>query len=89
MDYKLIREPQVLSLTGLSKTTRWRLERDGKFPKKRQLSANTVAWMFSEIEAWIQTRDIVETKVSDKVTNKVTDKIVNKVTEEIANNVIK
>ena len=62
-DLKFLREPQVFALTGLSKSTRWRLEKDGRFPKKRQLSAKSVGWLATEIEEWIQTRAIVKTEV--------------------------
>ena len=60
---KFLREPQVSALTGLSKSTRWRLEKDGRFPKKRQLSAKSVGWLATEIEDWIQTRTIVKAGV--------------------------
>jgi prophage regulatory protein len=59
---KFLREPQVYALTGLSKSTRWRLEKEGRFPKKRQLSAKSVGWLAQEIEEWIQTRNIIKTK---------------------------
>ena len=61
-DLKFLREPQVSVLTGLSKSTRWRLEKCGEFPKKRQLSAKSVGWLASEVEEWIQTRAIVKTE---------------------------
>ena len=31
----------------------WRLERDGKFPKRIRIGPNRVAWRLSEILAWI------------------------------------
>ncbi len=37
----------------LSIVSLWRLEREGKFPKRFNLSANRVAWLASEIDAWI------------------------------------
>ena len=52
--FKFLREPQVARLTGLSKSTRWRLERLGVFPKRRQLSMKAVGWLASEIEDWIR-----------------------------------
>jgi prophage regulatory protein len=51
-----IREPEVKRLTGLSRTTRWRLERKGEFPQRRQLSENAVGWLDSEISLWIASR---------------------------------
>lgn len=63
-NFKFLREPQVFALTGLSKSTRWRLENNGDFPKKRQLSTKSVGWLASEIEEWIQTRGIVKTNAA-------------------------
>ena len=53
---RFIREAEVQRITGLSRTTRWRLEREGKFPSRRQLSDNAVAWLESEIRAWRASR---------------------------------
>ena len=51
---RFIREPEVARITGLSRTTRWRLERAGKFPRRRRISANAVGWLASEIRAWME-----------------------------------
>jgi prophage regulatory protein len=53
---RYLREPQLLELTKLSKTTRWRLEKKGLFPRKRQLSPNAVGWIEAEIQTWLSTR---------------------------------
>lgn len=55
-----LREPQVFERTKLSRSTRWRLERDGKFPKRRRLSANAVGWLASEIENWMTSRELAK-----------------------------
>jgi prophage regulatory protein len=60
--YQFLREPQVAVTTGLSRSTRWRLEKAGKFPKRRQLSAKSIGWLSSEIEAWMYTRNAVEAR---------------------------
>ena len=60
-NFQILREPQVSALTGLSKSTRWRLEREGKFPQKRQLSAKSVGWLASEVEEWVRTRNVIKT----------------------------
>ena len=52
----LIRFPEVQSMVGLSRTTIWRLEQKGKFPARRKLGENSVAWIKEEIEKWIMTR---------------------------------
>lgn len=50
-------ENDVKKITKLSRTTRWRLERRGEFPKRRQLSPNRVGWRRSEILEWVDERD--------------------------------
>jgi len=57
---KFLRVRQVMQLTGLSRMTIYRLERDGKFPKRRRLSQNSVAWLESDIDAWADSRPEVE-----------------------------
>ena len=49
---RFLRESEVRRITGLSRTTRWRLERHGDFPRRRQISTNAVAWLESEIRQW-------------------------------------
>lgn len=53
---RFIRESECRRLTGLSRSTRWRLERKGRFPKRRRLSENATAWLESEIREWIASR---------------------------------
>jgi len=49
-------EEKAAHRTGLSRSTRWRLERTGLFPRKRRISPNCCGWIESEIEAWIADR---------------------------------
>lgn len=46
-------------MTGLSRSTIWRLEQANQFPRRRQLSARAVGWIADEIEAWLRTRTAV------------------------------
>jgi predicted DNA-binding transcriptional regulator AlpA len=50
---RLIGEPECREITDLSRAQRWRLERDGKFPRRLRLGPRTVRWRLSEILAWI------------------------------------
>jgi prophage regulatory protein len=52
----ILDEPKVEELTSLSRTTRWRLERRGEFPKRVRLSPGRVGWRQADIEAWIRSR---------------------------------
>ena len=56
---RFVRESECRQVTGLSRTTRWRLERQSRFPARIQLSANAVAWRESEILAWMSARQRV------------------------------
>ena len=53
---RIMREPEVKHVTGLSRTTRWRLARKGKFPKLRELAPNCKGNLESEIRAWLAER---------------------------------
>lgn len=56
---RFLRSGEVINLSGLSRTTLWRLERVEKFPARRSLSAGTVGWLKSEVDAWIEARQII------------------------------
>jgi prophage regulatory protein len=47
---------EVSDRTTLSRNTIWELERSGHFPHRRQITANKIAWLESEIDAWIASR---------------------------------
>jgi predicted DNA-binding transcriptional regulator AlpA len=52
----ILRTADVIRRTGLSRTTLWRLERQGEFPARVRLGANSVGWREEEIARWIDTR---------------------------------
>ena len=52
----ILRTAAVIRLTGLSRTTLWRLEGQGEFPARVRLGANSVGWREEEIARWIDTR---------------------------------
>jgi prophage regulatory protein len=53
---KLLRFPAVRERTGLSRSTIWRLERQGAFPRHHRISANAVAWIEADIAKWIRSK---------------------------------
>jgi prophage regulatory protein len=53
---RIIRERECHDRTGLSRTQRWRLEREGRFPARVPLSERTFGWVESEVEDWIAAR---------------------------------
>lgn len=52
----LIRLDQVRARTGLSRSSIYAKVSSGEFPKPIALGARSVAWVESEISAWIQAR---------------------------------
>jgi prophage regulatory protein len=56
----IIREAECLRLSGLSRQTRWRLSRQGQFPKPRQISRGAKGWLASEIADWLASRKVAE-----------------------------
>lgn len=53
---KVLRFPQVSEITGLSRMAIWRLEKDNQFPKRIELTRNTVGWIEQEIIEWLENR---------------------------------
>jgi prophage regulatory protein len=50
---KFLRFSAVRERTGLSRSTIWRLERRGVFPRHRRISANAVGWLEQEVNEWV------------------------------------
>lgn len=53
---RLIKRPEVQRLTGLSRTGIYDRVRRGEFPAPVSLGGSAVAWVESEVSAWIQAR---------------------------------
>ena len=51
------RLPTVLAATGLGRSTIYRLIADGSFPAPVRLGPRAVAWRWSDLERWTQSRD--------------------------------
>lgn len=49
----LLRVTEVEKLVGLSRTTIWRMRRDGLFPQPLQYSPGKQVWRESQITAWL------------------------------------
>ena len=53
---KLVRVKDVLEITGMSRSTIWRLVNSGDFPAPYKLGPRMNAWHKSEIVTWIESR---------------------------------
>lgn len=52
----ILRRPQVEALTGLSRSSIYRMMDADKFPKPRRIGAQAVGWIAQEIDTWIASR---------------------------------
>ena len=50
---RIVRLKDVLKLTGLGRTTLWRLEKEGRFPPRVRLSLRAVGWLRHDVVAWL------------------------------------
>ena len=58
MNKILLSAQEVVGVTGLSRTSIWRLESDGDFPKRRQITRQRVAWLADEVLDWARSRPV-------------------------------
>ena len=50
---RFVRLPEVVQLTGVSRSTIYRWMANGEFTKQVSLGANTVAWLENDVIDWI------------------------------------
>ena len=53
---RILRLPEVMARTGLSRTTIYRWRVAGRFPQAVRLGTRSVGWIESELEAWFRER---------------------------------
>lgn len=54
---RFVREAECKHITGLSRTRRWELEKEGKFPKRISLTGSrSIAWRLSDLMNWMEER---------------------------------
>jgi predicted DNA-binding transcriptional regulator AlpA len=56
IDDRLLPWQRVKDITGLSRTTAWRLQKAGDFPPPVVISPGRVGWRESELQAWKASR---------------------------------
>lgn len=54
MNNKLLRINELAAILGVSRTTVYRWSERSDFPKKKQIGPNSVRWLQSDVENWIQ-----------------------------------
>lgn len=53
---RLIRLKEVMRLTGLARSTVYKVMKEGRFPESVGLGGKAVAWVESEVQEWILAR---------------------------------
>ena len=56
MEEKIVRKKHVEDLTKMSSSQIDRMEHEGDFPRRRQITQRIVGWSYIEIQAWINAR---------------------------------
>lgn len=56
MDEEILRLPAVKKMTGMSRSSIYQMESDGRFPQRRRIGLRAVGWMKSDIKQWIANR---------------------------------
>lgn len=63
-DKKVVRLRQLVQLVGLARSTLYDIQNpkssryDPTFPKKVRLSSRAVGWLWPEVEAWLQAKQL-------------------------------
>lgn len=53
---RIIRLPEVVERTGISRSLIYRLIKEGSFPEQIHTSKRTSGWLESEVNDWVQSR---------------------------------
>ncbi len=56
---RIIRAKEVQEMIGISRTTLWRMEKKGEFPRRVSLGVGSVGWRLGEVKQWINQRETV------------------------------
>jgi prophage regulatory protein len=66
MSEQILKLPEVTKITGLARSTIYKLISEDHFPKQIKLTSFSSGWLLSEIEEWINER-IALSRVSGAV----------------------
>ena len=56
LNYKIMKRPEVESITGLKRSSIYAKIEDGSFPKPIKLSMRAVGWLEHEVQEWLKNR---------------------------------
>ena len=58
MNDRLLRRRQVEEITGMSRSSIYRLMQDGEFPRPVRIGPAAVRWRVSDLSAWLESRPV-------------------------------
>ena len=58
---RILRAGAVVDRTGLSRATVYRYMHAGAFPASVRLGPGTVGWLESDVNSWIESRELADT----------------------------
>lgn len=58
MTHTILRLPEVMKITGLSRSSIYLMMKQDSFPKQISLGARAVGWLEGEIKEWVSNRPI-------------------------------
>jgi len=53
---RFIRSREVVEMIGVSRTTLWRMVREGSFPRPVRITERSLGYVLEAVEAWMQAR---------------------------------
>lgn len=66
MTHRILRLPEVMTCTGLSRSTIYLRVSQDTFPKPVNLGGRAVGWVEAEIQEWLQRQIEISRKQSDQ-----------------------
>lgn len=68
---KIVRLQQLIAMTGLARSTIYKLMGDNKFPKSVTLGCRSVGWIEEEVQQWLSEK--VEARQDPRRSNRTLD----------------
>jgi len=56
MEKRILRRKALRPIDGLSDSQRDRMEAEGRYPRRRQITQRIVGWDSTEVQAWVNAR---------------------------------
>ena len=63
MGDKLLRRRQIEEITGMSRSSIYRLMQSGEFPPRVRFGPTAVRWRASDVTSWLESRPVARSEV--------------------------